>query len=198
MQLSSISCRFHCLKYCIPFPAHWFLADKPCIFNEEEGKLALFTTTNNFFTLSPPFSASPHFYCFPPPLACGQALRLGKKSLFPLPSSPLDQWPVYRLLHHHHHMSIVFPPAQPHFLKWWQTTQKWVETVHVALQWRKRAQIQCLNTDTGRASSSKQETTVFEIQTKRIRIPPPTLISGNWLSPLWESRSCFANVSNQG
>ena len=31
-------------------------------------------------------------------VACEQALCLGKKSLFPLPSSPLDQRPVHRLI----------------------------------------------------------------------------------------------------
>ena len=130
---------------------------KPRIFNEEEGKLALFTTTNNFFTLSPPFFASPHFYCFPQP-----------------------------------------PPPPPHFYCFPSTTTTFFEMV---INDSKIG----LNCACGIAVTKPSANTVvkyrhrqgflrktgndeFRNSDKKHTFPSPTLISGNWLSPLWRTR----------
>ena len=41
--------------------AHWFLARKSCIFNEEKRQNNSFYHEKQFFTFSPPFFAFPHF-----------------------------------------------------------------------------------------------------------------------------------------
>ena len=41
--------------------AHWFLARKSCIFNEEKRQNSSFYHEKQFFTFSPPFFAFPHF-----------------------------------------------------------------------------------------------------------------------------------------
>ena len=41
--------------------AHWFLARKSCIFNEEKRQNSSFYHEKQFFTFSPPFFTFPHF-----------------------------------------------------------------------------------------------------------------------------------------
>ena len=43
----SISCRFIVQQF-VPVPIHWFFVRRSCIFNEDEVKLSLSTTKNNF------------------------------------------------------------------------------------------------------------------------------------------------------
>ena len=133
----------------VSIPVHWFSPPKPCIFNEEEGELTLFTKKSNFFTFSPPCFAFSHFYCFPTTT-----------------TTTLLLFSLHYHYHHHYHISTT-----TFFLKWWQTTQRWVETV--ALQWRNQTQIQWLNTDTGGASSSKHEDDDFRNSDKKHTYPSP-------------------------
>ena len=61
------------------------------------------------------------------------------------------------------------PSGIHHWIKWWQTTRRWVETATVT---RRIAITVLWNTDSGIASSSICETTVFEIHTRDMRTAP--------------------------
>ena len=113
---------------------------KSCIFNEDEVKLALYTTKNKF-SLSfhhhhhisfvfPPLPPSPHCYCFPTTTSTFLLFSLHSHliSIVFLPPPPrFYRFPsttatFLSFSFHHHHVSIVFLPPPPRFYRFPSTT----------------------------------------------------------------------------